>query len=316
MKRFKKILVYIDESRREGALKQAMELAKRNQAAVHVIDVSKKLLDYAHMLGPSIQVEEIYKNAAASRKELLEKLVEPTREEGVEVTTDSLYGAPFLEIIREVLRDGYDLVIKSAGEEGWFKQTFFGATDMHLLRKCPCPVWIVKPKESPSFNRVLAAVDTTFGDSEHADLNRKILEMGSALAESNGAEFRVLYCWESGEPDFFGPVKWVPREEMERALGEAQRTARTAFEDAVSGFVSEPDATHFFQGAPGYGIPKFVDDHSVDLLVMGTVARTGIPGFFIGNTAERVLEQVECSVFAVKPDGFVTPVLASEDLSG
>lgn len=42
--------------------------------------------------------------------------------------------------------------------------------------------------------------------------------------------------------------------------------------------------------------------------IMGTVGRTGIPGFLIGNTAETVLRQVACSVLAVKPTGFVTPV--------
>ena len=43
-------------------------------------------------------------------------------------------------------------------------------------------------------------------------------------------------------------------------------------------------------------------------MVMGTVCRTGVAGFFIGNTAENVLHQVNCSVLAVKPQGFVSPV--------
>ena len=42
---------------------------------------------------------------------------------------------------------------------------------------------------------------------------------------------------------------------------------------------------------------------------MGTVCRTGIAGFFIGNTAESILQQVDCSVLTVKPDGFVSPVV-------
>ncbi len=46
----------------------------------------------------------------------------------------------------------------------------------------------------------------------------------------------------------------------------------------------------------------------IDLVVMGTICRTGVPGFFVGNTAESILQQVECSVLTVKPDGFVTPV--------
>jgi len=55
-------------------------------------------------------------------------------------------------------------------------------------------------------------------------------------------------------------------------------------------------------------IPLIVAEQQIDLIVMGTVARTGVPGFFIGNTAESILRQVKCSVMAVKPEGFVTPV--------
>jgi nucleotide-binding universal stress UspA family protein len=41
---------------------------------------------------------------------------------------------------------------------------------------------------------------------------------------------------------------------------------------------------------------------------MGTVARIGIPGFIMGNTAETILNHIDCSVLAVKPPGFATPV--------
>jgi len=46
----------------------------------------------------------------------------------------------------------------------------------------------------------------------------------------------------------------------------------------------------------------------VDLIVMGTVCRTGIAGFFIGNTAENVLQRVDCSMLTVKPEGFISPI--------
>jgi nucleotide-binding universal stress UspA family protein len=62
------------------------------------------------------------------------------------------------------------------------------------------------------------------------------------------------------------------------------------------------------RGEPEAVISDFVVGHGIDLVVMGTVARGGIPGLLIGNTAERVLRQLPCSVLAVKPDGFVSPV--------
>ena len=65
---------------------------------------------------------------------------------------------------------------------------------------------------------------------------------------------------------------------------------------------------HVLQGWADDVIPEFAEQHRVDLIVMGTVSRTGIPGFFIGNTAEKILHRIDCSVLAVKPEGFISPV--------
>jgi nucleotide-binding universal stress UspA family protein len=65
---------------------------------------------------------------------------------------------------------------------------------------------------------------------------------------------------------------------------------------------------HLVNGKPRDVIPAFTRKNKADLLVLGTVARTGIPGFFMGNTAETILNRLNCSVLAIKPRGFVTPV--------
>ena len=66
--------------------------------------------------------------------------------------------------------------------------------------------------------------------------------------------------------------------------------------------------SHIVQGMPGRELPKVATDIKADLVVMGTVARTGIAGVVIGNTAETVLSQLQCSVLAIKPKDFVSPV--------
>ena len=60
-------------------------------------------------------------------------------------------------------------------------------------------------------------------------------------------------------------------------------------------------------------IPELAAEKEVELIVMGTVSRTGVAGFLIGNTAEKILGQVDCSVLTVKPDGFITPVRLGEE---
>ena len=67
---------------------------------------------------------------------------------------------------------------------------------------------------------------------------------------------------------------------------------------------------HFREGQPESVIPEVARETDAEVIVMATVGRTGIPGLIIGNTAEAVLNQVDCSVLAVKPASFVTPVAA------
>ena len=61
-------------------------------------------------------------------------------------------------------------------------------------------------------------------------------------------------------------------------------------------------------GTPFLEIIRQVLRQKHDLVIMGTVCRTGVAGFFIGNTAENVLQQVDCSLLTVKPEDFVSPV--------
>ncbi len=69
---------------------------------------------------------------------------------------------------------------------------------------------------------------------------------------------------------------------------------------------------HLLKGNAGTLIPELAQEKAIELIVMGTVCRTGVSGMIIGNTAETVLRRVDCSVLAVKPDGFVTPVMLDD----
>jgi nucleotide-binding universal stress UspA family protein len=65
------------------------------------------------------------------------------------------------------------------------------------------------------------------------------------------------------------------------------------------------------KGEAGRVIPELAAKKEADLIVMGTLSRSGVAGFLIGNTAEKILHKVDCSVLTIKPEGFVTPVKVS-----
>ena len=101
----------------------------------------------------------------------------------------------------------------------------------------------------------------------------------------------------------------------EESIRYARKQLKRIYESLLDGLLSSIDLNRVIthrhllrnEDVPK-AIVKLVKSNAIDLLVMGTVCRTGLPGFFIGNTAEKVLSEVSCSVLTVKPEGFVTPV--------
>ncbi len=212
-------------------------------------------------------------------------------------------GKPAQSIIERVVNDGHDLVVVTADDDREDQ-----ATIRRLMRNCPCPVWLIRPTRARTL-RVLAAVNP---DPDEADLNRLILELAASMVELNGGELHVSHAWE-----LFGeyPLPWpalvhaTPAEidELRRRLHD---TRQRAVEQLLSqpSVVSAPWKVHLVKGQPEQVIPRLAATLRINLLVMGTVARTGVSGLVMGNTAEHVLDRVHCSVIAVKPPGFVSPI--------
>jgi universal stress protein E len=306
MKLFKNILYVIEETADQlSAVKRAVSLAENNEARLTVIDVISPVPD-------DYRAEKTTYHMKA-----MESLIEPHRNL-LEIKTDVLMGAGFLEVIRAVLRNSHDLLIKPA-ENPDFMKRLFGSNDMHLLRKCPCPVWIMKPPEKPKYHRILAAVDfdPLIPEEGNQALNLKILESAGSLALTDGASLHLAHAWEAYAETAMRVSSDVPNASIVAhtekqyllhqkglyKLGETLRglIGNDAYERLSPRF-------HLPKGPPKKTIAALAAELQVDLVVMGTVARTGISGLIIGNTAETILDQLSCSVLAVKPPGFITPV--------
>ena len=201
---------------------------------------------------------------------------------------------------------------------------------MHLLRKCPCPVWLVKPKAPRTYQRILAAVDVDYSYSNkeletNHRLNVQILEMATSLAISESAELHIAYAWESFSEMVSGFVFSSEISEERRAenIEQERRQHRSLLNEFIRNLKVNNNAVrdaieylqpqvHLPKGSAREEIPALAKRLAIDCILMGTVARTGIRGFFMGNTAETILEQIDCSVLAIKPQEFVTPVTLDE----
>jgi nucleotide-binding universal stress UspA family protein len=215
--------------------------------------------------------------------------------------------APAVSLIREVMRGGHDLLIRAHGTVNE-EAGPFGPIDLQLLRKCPCPVWLVGPSGHPRPRRILAAIDAGCNDPGEAELNQAILNAALTIRDLEGSHVTVLYAWSAFGFDL---LQWrMPAKEFEVFV----ESARAAAAEDLNRFIADlgprrPDVdTLLVEGEPHTSLLDYAGSHVVDLVVMGTVARTGLAGFVMGNTAERILRQLRGSVLAIKPAGFVSPI--------
>ena len=304
-----------------AAINRAVTLAENNQASLTIIDVVYRTTAGIGMSDGGPNFADLQLAMEATHSEKLEALADPYRQR-IPIKTQVRNGTRFLEIINQVLRHGHDLVIKVPEKLAWLDR-LFGSDDMNLLRLCPCPVWLVKPQADKSYKHILAAVDVGDEyppqelDSRHA-LNRQIVEMATSLAISEFAELHVVHAWHvRSESAMRGAYMYTTEEEIV-AYVEQGRRRRVASLDGLMREVTlqlgqdrasylQPK-THLVKGWARKEIPAMAKQLAADVIVMGTVARTGVPGFIMGNTAETILNQIDCSVLAIKPPGFETPV--------
>ena len=198
----------------------------------------------------------------------------------------------------------------AAEGKGGIKEKLFGTTSLHLMRKCPCPVWIHKPTQSARYRRILAAVNPRDPDPIKEGSNRKIMELATSMAKIENGELHVIHVWDFVGESLLVKRGGLTREEVKDLIAETRQKHQTALESLLKRHPAEdiPNFTHLLRGNPGEVIKAFAEEKRIDLIVMGTVGRAGIAGLLIGNTAEHVIQSVNASVLAVKPKGFASPV--------
>ncbi len=320
MKRFSNILLIVDErADYSAALNRGISLAKNNQARLTVCAIVDTVPDNMQIGVISITPRELLDIAVAEKRDWLHDTVESVQSDGVHLDTKVLVGKPFIEMIRQVLRHDHDLIIKCADLDGGLRQILFSSTDMHLMRKCPCPVWIIKPTEHHTYRRILAAVDRDSEEPLKGELNRQILEMSASLARAQFSEIHVVHAWDVfGEELLRSHSLSFSQAGFDAMVEEEAATRKCWLDDLANKYgvfagtgteYASDIHLHVVKGDAQFVVPQLARDLSVDLVVMGTLARTGIAGLFMGNTAESILAQLDCSVLTIKPSGFVSPVM-------
>ena len=305
MERFKNILIVINDNSHEAnnlAFDEGLELVRKNNGRLTLMSVVNPPGSLISHYKGIFKKEELTAMLIAEREK---SLVEKAKHSGdqFDIRTKVVVGKDFIEIVRQVVLGKHDLLIKVANEHNGS----FDSRDFHLMRKCPQPVWLIKPKRHIEPKKVLAAIDLSLeGNKEGKVLNTLIMDLASSLSKWKNSELHVLSCWSLyGENSLrHSAFLRISEDELANLLTEEEQANRDLQQALASRYQNFDIHTHLIKGNPIEHIPTFVNDQGVDIVVMGTVARSGIPGLLIGNTAETILQSINSSVITLKPNGF------------
>lgn len=226
--------------------------------------------------------------------DLLADIARELTNSGYSVSTQQAWHDSYHETIIKVQQDhNCGLVIKQHFPENPLKRALLTPDDWKLLRYCPCPVLIAKSNRPWSEGKILAAVDVGNSSSEHRQLHASLIENAYSVAAIAQAQLHVFCAY---------PAPMLSAADPTFQLRE---TIEARYREQAADFASEheidPQHMHLKEGDADNLIPQMAKELDAVVTIIGTVARTGLSGALIGNTAEAVLDAVETDVVVVKP---------------
>lgn len=312
MRRFRRILYIFDrQPEHDASLDRAVDVARHAGATLTLAALSEDTRDDAADQGVRAALESLCAELRRSGGR------EPASDaaNAADVSCTVLSGEPHEAVIREVLRGGYDLVMKKALPDGGVVARIFGTLDTRLIEMCPCPVWIDRPLPHQRYNRVLASVEVLAEDG--SELHVAIIDLASSVAAFERAELYVVTAFEiEGELRMRGRAATESaRRQIDELVERERRRYQAALETLVAPFRDRPIAieARVLKGDPVKVVPEAAKQLDVDLVVLGTTIRSHLTGVLLGSTAEAIIRSVTCAVLVVKPPGFETPITIEAD---
>jgi len=300
----RKILFFADGAGDEKeALRRTVTLAEDLGANLKVMDVVAEVS--TNDTNPAVveAITSLQKTLIDDRLGSLKALIEACDIE-TKPELGVVAGRDDVEVIKTVSAEAFDLVVKAPNKPSLISRAFFGEADLKLLRKCPSPVWIMKPAGADGLNKIVVAVDPL--DVEHRDLNRNLVDVARYLSRVEQSELIVVGCWSL--PFDVSLEARLDQNRLEMIRDHIIKQCHDNLSELVSHMDEGACRVELLNGAAEDLIPEYVAKNQIDLVVMGTLARVGLPGFIIGNTAEKIIHTIESSVLALKPKGFTCPV--------
>lgn len=302
MSSYQNILAVVDPaSDEQKSLARALELACKSHGAVTAF---LSVYDFSYEMTTMLSIEEremMRKAVVDDRIEWVNSLVETQpNPNDIEISVKVVWHNRVYESILNQADEGkYDLIVKGTHQHDSLKSVIFTPTDWHLLRKSPISILLVKDHAWPENGKILGAVNVGSEDEAHISLNHKISAACKEMASLLKSHAHLVNSYPGTPINIAIEIpEFDPQTYNESVKVHHDRCmAAHAIEAGIT-----VENCYVREGLPEDVIPALAKDLDAELVVLGTVGRQGLSAALIGNTAEHVIDMLDCDVLALKPD--------------
>ena len=315
MKEIKHILVVMDPMcEQQPALTRAISLAKETSATIELFLVAYNRQLVNHWTFDAEQLALLQKEYVASQLRWLETYVNDVVKQGLMVKIDIKWHKNIaMAVLDKATEVSADIVIKSTHQHPTLNKLFFTPTDWRLLQYCHVPLLLAKLSNDGNNNLsyqvtpykvIMAAVDPVKSNDKLANLDDAIIDASAGLAALFEANIHVSHCYQPVGIELWqgmssvGMDQSLPMMDFNEYQQSIKNHHQKLFDELVSDYGFDDSSLHLVSGEIEFELANLVQETQVDLLVMGMGDKAG----FIGNTVEKILDNVHCDILSVKAD--------------
>lgn len=309
----RQILVAVKDTRTRSlaTLRKAAQLARALEARVELFHAITDPVAVDVLTLGNQSLDKFGKGERQRHLDRLEKLAKPLRRGGLTVTTAAEWDHPVHEaVIRRARRIRASLIVAERHATRHVAPWLLRYADWELLRQSPVPVLLVKTTRPYKAPKVLAPVDPSHALDKSARLDRQILTLGARISDATGGQLHVMHAYLPSLVDT-SQVELVAPDATAQILNHAAQQASKRLDKTLQAAKLgklKAERRHLLAQSPADAIARVVDKLRCDIVVMGNISRSGLKRLALGNTAERLLDELPCDVLVVKPPGFATQV--------
>ncbi|AFK19887.1 universal stress protein [Haloferax mediterranei ATCC 33500] len=286
---FDRLLFPTDGSRgSEAVLEHVLDIAEMHGAALHLLHVAPPEPERR----PQPDDEATSRRATEGEK-FVDDAAARASQTDVETITEVVHGEPYQEIINYGETNDIDLIVMPTHGRSGLSRLLLGSTTERVVRRSDVPVLTVRPDEQSALSYPYEHILTPTDGSPCANA---AVTLGSELAVATEADIHGLSVVNVAYfgADVRGPVLVEEFEERaERAVSEAIDIATETGVANVTDAVERDVSIH-------QGVLSYIDDHDIDLVVMGTHGHTGFDRYMLGSVAEKLLRTSPVPVLTVR----------------